>query len=116
MAQFNISINSSEKYLLAISGLTGITRKETIILASIIDFMIDKNLFSLDDSVRDHIMNKFKINKQTYHNFIYKYRKKKLILNTHSKKALRPMLLPGTTLQIKFEEAPVILEEYNVKE
>lgn len=116
MSQFNISINHAEGYLLAISGLTRLSKKESQVLASIINFMIDKNLFTIDDTVRDHIMIKYNYKQQSYANLISKFRKKKLLVDHRNQTKLKPMLLPGTVLQLTFADIPVALEEFNVPE
>ena len=115
MSQFNISISSAEGYLLAISGLTRLTKKESVVLASIIDFMIEKNLFTIDDTVRDHIMTKHKYKQQSYSNLISKFRKQKLLVDNRSQTKLKSMLLPGTVLQITFMDIPIALDEYTDK-
>lgn len=114
MAVFNITISTTEAYLKAISGLTSLTPRESELLAAIINFMLLKNLTVLDEQVKYHILNTFKMNSQTYYNLISKLRKKKLLLNSHSKTQLKPLLLPGTTLEIKFQEEVTILKDFEV--
>jgi len=116
MAVFDITLKTTLQYLTAISGLTKLAPKETEILAEIIDFMRLQNLYLLDDKVREHIMLKYKFSHiQTYYNLIAKYRKNKLLLNSHNKTQLKPMLMPGTVLEIKFHEATA-LKEFEIEE
>jgi hypothetical protein len=116
MSTFKITLQSTKAYLTAIAGLTKLAPKETEVLAEIIDFMQQQGLYLLDDRVRDHIMRKFEFSHiQTYYNLIAKYRKSKLLLYSHNKTQLKPMLMPGTILEIKFKEAEV-LKEFEVNE
>lgn len=116
MAVFTITLKTTRQYLTAISGLTNLAPKETEILAEIIDYMKEHNLYVLDDKVREHIMIKFCFTHiQTYYNLIAKYRKNKLLLNSHNKTQLKPMLMPGTILELKYQESEA-LKEFEVHE
>jgi hypothetical protein len=111
MAVFNITLQSTKAYLSAISGLTKLSVKETAVLAEIIDYMQEQNLYIVDDKVKDHIMKTFNFkHKQTFYNLMAKFRRNKLMLYSHHKTQLKPMLMPGTILEIKFHEATVLKE------
>lgn len=113
MAVFTLKIDTARKYLALISGVTRLTPSETEVLAEIIDFMQLKNLHVVDDQVKEHVLRKFKFHQQTYHNMLHIFRKKKLLVHSHKKTELKPHLLPGTVLEIKFEGARSVLETYN---
>jgi len=111
MAVFNITLKTTKQYLTAISGLTNLAPKETEILAEIIDYMKEHNLYIVDDQVRAYIMQRFAFTHiQTYYNLMAKFRKRKLLINSHNKTQLKPMLLPGTVLEIKFHETEALKE------
>ena len=112
---FTISITDTTAYLTAISGLTQLTPKESAVLAVMIDYMETKGLLTLDDQVQRHVLSTFNMKIQTYYNFVYKLRKKKLLIHSHNKTTLKPLLLPDTVLQIKFKpetQYQSILEEF----
>jgi len=116
MAVFNITLKNTKQYLTAISGLTNLAPKETMILAEIIDYMKEHNLYLIDDRVRTHIMHKFQFaHIQTYYNILAKFRKRKLVINSHNKTQLKPLLMPGTVLEIKFHDTEA-LKEFEVHE
>lgn len=105
MASYTINIQDAKAYLHTISGITKLTPKESELLGEIVDFMQIKKLKVLDDEVRDHIVRiaGFAGN-QSYYNLINSLKKKKLLLNSRNKIELRPILSPGTTLQIVFNK------------
>jgi hypothetical protein len=111
MSVFTIKIDTARKYLGSISGVTRLTPTENDVLASIIEFMLLKNLRVIDDQVKNYIIKTFKFeNPQTYHNMLHIFRKKKLLVHSHKKTELKPMLLPGTTLEIVFEGPRSVLD------
>jgi hypothetical protein len=119
MPVFKIKIQNSKQYLHAIAGVTKLTRKEADMLGEIIEYMQIKKLNVLDDSVKNHIIKTAgfggKKPEQSYYNFIASLKKKKLLLNSRNKIQLRTMLLPGTTLEITFEN-PVNLSDLKIYE
>jgi hypothetical protein len=105
MPVFKINIQNSKQYLHAISGVTKLTPKEAELLGEIIDYMRIKKLSVLDDDVKAHITKIAGYNHpQCYYNLICSLKKKKLLLHSRKKMQLRPILLPGTTLEITFAE------------
>jgi hypothetical protein len=104
MSVFTIKIETVRKYLGTISGITRLTPTENDVLAAIIEYMQLKSLRVIDDQVKAYIIKTFKFeNPQTYHNMLHTFRKKKLLVHSHKKTELKPLLLPGTTLEIVFE-------------
>jgi hypothetical protein len=111
MPVFTLKIETARKYLGLISGVTRLTPTETDVLATIIEFMQLKNLHVIDDQVKDFVIKTYKFeNPQTYHNMLHIFRKKKLLVHSHKKTELKPLLLPGTTLEIVFEGPRSVLE------
>jgi len=115
MPVFKIIIKDPKAYLHSISGITQLTKTESEVLGEIISFMQSRKLTTLDDDVKNHIINKFNFKHiQSYYNLINVLRKKKLLLNSHHKIQLKPILLSGTTLEIQFQEPEPV--EYNLEE
>ncbi len=77
MPVFTLKIQSTNKYLTLISGVTRLTPSETDVLATIIDFIQLKNLHVIDDQVKDHVIETYKFHPQTYHNMLHIFRKEK---------------------------------------
>lgn len=118
MPSFTITIQNPKAYLHAISGITKLTPKESELLGEIVEFMQIKKLRVLDDEVKNHVIKTAgfsgKKPAQSYYNLISSLKKKKLLLNSRNKMELRPILTPGTVLQISFVEAlqPEVLKEF----
>lgn len=111
MSVFTIKIETPRKYLGSIAGVTRLTPTENDVLATIIEFMLLKNLKVIDDQVKNYVIKTFKFeNPQTYHNMLHIFRKKKLLVHSHKKTELKPMLLPGTVLEIVFEGPKSVLD------
>ena len=118
MPAFKITIQNPKAYLHAISGLTKLTPKECDLLGEIMEFMQIKKLGVLDDDVKIHIIKTAGFSgtkpEQSYYNLVASLKKKKLLLYSRKKMQLRPILTPGTTLQIEFAEPMSVLKEFEV--
>ena len=115
---YKITIQNPKAYLHAISGITKLTPKECDLLGEIVEYMQLHKLRVLDDSVKEHIIKVAgftgKYPKQGYYNLIASLKEKKLVMNSRKKMTLRPIVLPGTVLQITFEqqEQQEVLKEF----
>jgi hypothetical protein len=113
MATFHINVQDPKQYLHLISGFTHLTPTESEVLGEIISYMQEKRLKVLDDGVRNHIVEKFNYKRtQQYYNLVAVLKKKKVLTNSHNRMEITSRLLPGTTLQINFQEPVTALETF----